>query len=192
MIIRLAASGSGVEVLHRLTNRNAWTVELAPWALTMMAQGGMAIVALPPRGSHDEILAPTNPLTMWAYTDFTDPRWKFTKKYLMLRQDPKNATSQKTGLFNANTWAAYSLGSDLFVKRSKADPARRYPDFGCSFETYTDANFLELETLGLLGRLEPGASVEHTERWSLHRGMKLADWTDAEIDRVVLPLRAGQ
>ena len=190
MIVRLAAEGSAVEVLHRITNKNLWAVELSPWALTMMAQGGLAIAAFPPRGMHPDILAPTNPLVMWAFTDFSDRRWQINKKYILLRQDPKNSEPQKTGFFNANTWAAYLLGSDLFIKRYKADPSRTYTDFGCSFETFTNADFLELETLGPLTRLEPGVSLEHTERWTLHRNVKVSSFTDAEIDRVVLPLAA--
>jgi hypothetical protein len=30
--------------------------------------------------------------------------------------------------------------------------------------------------------------VEHTESWSLHRNVKMPSWTDAELDRVLLPL----
>ncbi len=188
MVVRLAAEGSSVEVLHRVHNRNLWAIELAPWALTMMAPGGMAVAALPPRGTHDKMLLPTNPLTMWAYTDFSDPRWKFTRKYLILRQDPKNSQPQKAGFFSPDTWGAYLLGSNLYIKRTKADPSKMYVDYGCSYETFTNADFLELETLGPMTKLEPGASVEHLERWTLHRNIRLTQWTDAEIDRVVLPL----
>ncbi len=188
IFITLAAKSSAVTVVHRVTNKNLWAVELAPWALTMMAPGGMSVAALPPRGKHPAVLPPTHPLVMWAYTDFSDRRWQLNKKYIILRQDPKNAEPQKVGLFNANTWAAYLLGSDLFIKRYKADPSRTYTDFGCSFETFTNADFLELETLGPLTKLEPGATVEHVERWSLHRNVKLSNFADAEIDRVVLPL----
>ena len=28
------------------------------------------------------------------------------------------------------------------------DASKTYPDFGCSFETFTNADFLEMETLG--------------------------------------------
>lgn len=188
IVVRLSESGSGVEVRHKLTNRNQWPVELAPWALSMMAPGGTGVSGFPPRGKHPEVLAPTHPLVMWAFTDFSDPRWKITKKYLILRQDPKNGDPQKAGFFHTNTWAAYLLGSDLFVKRYRADASKTYTDFGCSFETFTNADFLELETLGPLAKLEPGGSVEHTERWTLHRNVKVGNWTDAELDRVVLPL----
>ena len=190
IIVKMSASGARVELLHRVKNTTPWTVEFAPWALTMMAQGGTAIAAFPPRGKHPEVLLPTNPLVMWAYTDFSDKRWRFTKKYLTLRQDPKIAEPQKVGLFNQQTWAAYLLGSDLFVKQTKADPARNYPDFGCSFEAFTNAEFLEMETLGPLSKLDPGAAVEHLERWSLHKNVQVTQWSDAGLDKALRPALA--
>ncbi|MEN3183833.1 MAG: hypothetical protein ABDK93_02435, partial [Atribacterota bacterium] len=36
--------GNHLTVLHRLTNRGVWPIELAPWALSVMDQGGMAII----------------------------------------------------------------------------------------------------------------------------------------------------
>jgi hypothetical protein len=122
---------------------------------------------------------------MWAYTDLSDPRWTFTSKYLVLRQDPQIAAPQKIGLFNPDTWAAYLLGDDLFLKRSTADPSKRYPDFGCSLETFTNAEMLELETLGPLTDLDSGKSIEHRETWTLRRGAKIVKWTDAELDRLL-------
>jgi hypothetical protein len=59
---------------------------------------------------------------------------------------------------------------------------------GCTFETFTNADFLELETLGPLTTLAPGQSVSHTERWTAHRGLTLNAWSDEELDAVVLPL----
>ena len=187
--VRLAGSGTAVEVRHRLRNMGDKDVELAPWSLTMMAQGGTGIEGFPPRGHHPHDLAPTNPLVMSAYTDLSDPRWHFTKKYMALRQDPHAAEPQKLGSFNHDTWMAYLLGSDLFLKRATAPGTpREYPDMGCSFETFSSADFLELETLGRMVRLKPGASVEHVEHWSLHRNVHIGQWTDAELDRVLLPI----
>jgi hypothetical protein len=188
IVVKLAATGSKVEVIHRLTNTGTKLNELAPWALTMMAQGGTAITGFPPRGVHPRDLDPTNPLTMWAYTDFSDPRWKFMKKYLVLKQDRTAKTAQKTGLFNKNTWGAYLLGSDLFIKRCAGQAGKPYPDFGVSFETFTNNEFLELETLGPLQKLPKGSTAEHTERWSLHKNVQVAQWSDDGLDTVVLPL----
>ena len=193
IIVKLAPQGTSVEVLHRIRNAGTHAVDLAPWALTMMAQGGIGIHGFPPRGKHPQMLAPTNPLVMSAYTNLSDHRWKFTRKYMMLHQDPKNPEPQKLGSFNKNTWAAYSLGSELFIKRvDAADSPKDYPDMGCSFETFTNADFLELETLGPMKQLKPGAIVEHTEHWTLHKNVKLRDFTDAEIDAAVLALVAAR
>jgi hypothetical protein len=189
IVVRLSPRGTSVEVLHRIKNAGARPLDLAAWALTMMAQGGVGIHGFPPRGKHPEVLYPTNPLVMWAFSNLSDPRWHYTRKYLMLRQDPKNAEPTKLGSFNKSTWAAYSLDGGLFIKRYDAqDSPKNYPDFGCSFETFTNADFLELETLGPLQNLKPGASLEHVEHWTLHNNIHLHDFTDAELDRVVLPL----
>ena len=187
--VRMAESGSGVEVVHALRNASEAVVELAPWALSMMARGGHGIHGFPPRGTHPEVLAPTNPLVMFAFTHLNDPRWRFFKKYLVLRQDPANAVPQKLGSWNAKTWGAYLLNRELFVKRydALAGPAA-YPDFGCSFETFTNADILELETLGPLVKLAPDESVTHTERWELHRDVSIIEWTEDELDRVLGPL----
>lgn len=186
--VRMAATGTAVDVSHVLTNRRGKAWQFAPWALSMMAPGGHGIAGFPPRGKHPEVLLPTNPLVMWAFSDLSDPRWKFTTKYLILRQDPKNSQPTKLGLFHPHTWGAYLLGTELFVKRYSASSWKTYPDFGCSFETFTNADVLELETLGPLETVEPGASVRHTESWTLHRDVRVTEWTDAELDRVVAPL----
>lgn len=188
--VRMAPSGSAVEVSHRIRNAGSQAVELAPWALTIMAQGGVGIHGFPPRGTHPEMLAPTHPLVMWAFSDLSDPRWKFTKKYLILRQDPANAVPQKLGTFNPDTWGAYLLGTDLFIKRYRAtaDSPAAFADYGCTFETFTNAEMLELETLGPLAKLAPGDSVTHVENWTLHRNVAITQWDDAGLDKVLLPL----
>jgi hypothetical protein len=187
--VRMAATGTGVEVVHRIRNAGSAPYRLAPWALSMMARGGYGIHGFPPRGTHPEMLAPTNPLVMWAFTDLSDPRWTFLKRHVVLRQDPENPVPQKVGTFNAQTWGAYLLNGELFVKRFDASGGPgEYPDFGCSYETFTNADILELETLGRLVTLAPGESLTHTERWSAHRRVVIALWEDDELDRVLKPL----
>jgi hypothetical protein len=186
--VSLAPSGTSVLVTYRITNRSLFPLEFAPWALSMMTQGGMAVSGFPPRGKHPINLVATNPLTMWAYTNLSDLRWKFTNKYLTLRQDSAKKDAQKLGMFNPDTWAAYLLNGEAFVKRTKADPAKHYTDFGASFEAFTNDEFLEVETLGPMTKLQPGQTVELVERWGLFKDVKPAEISDAELDRTVLPL----
>ena len=190
--VSLAASGTDVTVKHRITNRSLYTLEFSPWTLTMMAPGGVAISGFPPRGKHPINLEATNPLVMWAYTNLADKRLTFTRKYLLLRQDPGISEAEKLGTFNPDTWAAYLLNGEAFVKRTQADPSKTYPDFGCSFETFTNNEFLEIETLGPMTKVAPGKSVEHVEHWSLHRNIKLSEFTDVAIDQALLPLLQAQ
>lgn len=190
--VHLAPTGTDVTVTQRITNKTLFPLEFSVWAMSMMAQGGVTITGFPPRGRHPIDLAATNPLVMWAYTDLSDKRWTFTKKYMMLRQDPNAADPQKIGLFNANTWVAYLLNGEAFVKQAKSDPAKTYPDFGCSFEEFTSNEFLEIETLSPMTKVAPGGSAEHTEHWSLHRDVRLSQFNDAEIDRALQPLLRTQ
>ncbi|PYT81937.1 MAG: hypothetical protein DMG40_07835 [Acidobacteria bacterium] len=188
MEVRMAESGARMTVINRISNRGLFPLRFSAWALTMMAPGGVAVSGFPPRGKHPINLEATNPLVMWAYTNLADPRWKFTKKYLMLRQDPHNADAQKLGMFNPDTWAAYLLNGEAFVKRTKADPAKTYSDFGCSFETFTNNEFLEIETLGPMTEVQPGQTVEHIEHWALFRDVKANSLTEEDLDRVLVPL----
>ena len=190
LVITLAESGSAVTVGHRMQNTRREPVTLSVWALTMLAQDGIAVTGFPPRARHEDILSPTNPLVMWAFTDLRDPRWTFLEKYLILRHDRNNHAHTKLGHFNPKTWGAYLLNDEMFLKRYDADPSKTYPDMGCSYETFASAGMLEIETLGPLTTLNPGDWAEHTESWSLHHDIHVTQWTDRALDEILSPLLA--
>ncbi len=185
--VELSDEGSAVRVVYTLANRTIWPLRIATWVLTMMAPGGAGITTLPPRGTHPEVLAPTNPLVVFAFTNMADPRWTWLEKYIVLRQDPQNADPEKIGLFNPETRGAYLLNGELFVKKFAASPDEEFPDMGASYETFTNERFLEIETLGPLRTLQPGESLDHVEEWSLHRPVAVDSWDDAELDRALAP-----
>ena len=120
LAVRMDPSGTSVVVEHHLRNAGREPYRLAPWALSMMASGGSGIHGFPPRGTHPEMLAPANPLVMWRFTNLRDPRWHLLRKYLVLTQDPSNPEPQKLGSFHRNTWGAYLLNGELFLKRFHA------------------------------------------------------------------------
>ena len=47
-----------------------------------------------------------------------------------------------------------------------------------NFETFSNEDFLEVESLGPLAPLDPGASVSHTETWQLFRGVPHVETED--------------
>jgi hypothetical protein len=184
--ILLSPESASVRVTHRLRNLNASSVELAPWAISVMEVGGTSILPLPPRRSHQESLVPSFTLTYWAYTDLSDPRWRIGRAFIMLRQDPTREGPQKIGLMAPAGWIAYARKRHLFVVRAAYDPGAVYPDFGSSLETYAAVDMLEVETLGPMARIEPHAFVEHVEDWLLFRDVPTPE-NDADVVTHVLP-----
>ncbi len=186
MLVTMLPSAAQVEVVHRITNRNPWAVELAPWALSVMAPGGRAVYPQEEFRPHPDCLVPARPLVLWHFTDMSDPRWTWGRRYVQLRQDPAATSKQKVGMLNTAGWAAYLLGQEVFLKRYGFDRSATYPDMGCNTETYTDAGILEIESLGPMARLEPGATAEHREAWLLARTE--CGQPEDEIDARILPL----
>jgi hypothetical protein len=185
--ITLHSDRNQVTLNHYLINHNLWDIELSPWCLTVMAQNGRAIFPQEDFRPHPDYLLPARPMVMWHYTDLSDPRWIIGTKYFQLQQDPKNSRKQKVGILNTKGWEAYALGGDLFIKRHGFDPNAVYPDYNCNAETFTNEEFLEIESLGPLTKLTAdGGMVEHVENWFLFKAEVGKD--EASIDKNVLPL----
>lgn len=185
--VTLEASRNRVTVLHRLINRNLWMVETAPWGLSVMAKRCRAVYPQEPYRPHPEYLLPARPLVLWHYTDLSDPRILIGPRYMQLKQDPAATTKQKFGLLNRQGWAACILDGQTLVKTYPCVEGAAYPDYGCNTETYTDADMLEVETLGPLTAMAPqGGTAEHVETWSVFEASP-GESEDA-LDRELLPL----
>ena len=178
-----------VRVRHRITNGGAGAIEIAPWALTVCAEGGWAVVPQEPFKPHPDVLTPARPLVLWHYSDMSDPRFTWGRRYLQVRQEPGAPTKAKVGLYNHQGWAAYVRDDTLLVKRYPTDPAGTYADLGCNTEIFTNDAMLELETLGPVVRLDSGAEAVHDEHWSIVPAAIGA--SDDDIDRVLLPIVRG-
>jgi hypothetical protein len=170
--VSLEHTGSRVSLDHRLTNRGDTSIEIAAWALTIMRPGGEVIVPNEPFAPYSpETLLPVRSMTLWSYTDFTDPRWSFEKDCIKLRVDESIDSQQKLGVLNKKGWAAYKRQDTLFVKRFACEEDAVYPDMNSNNEVYTAGGFVEIETLSPLVTLTPGRAVEHAEEWKLHAGV---------------------
>jgi hypothetical protein len=176
-----------VRLRHRILNIGQNPVKLAPWALTVMAPGGTMILGLPPRGSHPKDLLPNQTITLWPYTDLGDARLKCGTRAILLRQDTAATKPEKFGILTPEGWAAYAVAGCLFVKRFPCKARKTYPDMGCNAEFFTNADMLEVESLGPLVYLKPGRQVEHVEDWSLFANVPAIE-TEADVDQYVRPL----
>jgi hypothetical protein len=187
MAVTLDPSGTHVTVRHVLSNRTLWPVELAAWAMSIMNGGGTVVLPQEPYVDQPHNLLPVRPLVMWSYTDLSDPRFAIGAKYIRVRVMADRNEPQKIGIGNKQGWAAYHRGRTLFVKRFPYDEAARYTDFGSNCETYVKGSFVELESLGPLQRLEPGASTEYVEHWYLFADVEIGG-TEATLDAALRPL----
>jgi hypothetical protein len=187
--ITLDPASTEVRVVHRLRNAGAWSVELAPWAISVMAPGGFAIAPMP-TAFHPDRLLPNRALTLWPYTDMKDDRWLWGTDYVLLRQKVVGEGRQertKVGINDNLGWAAYYLKGNLFIKRFTYVEGARYPDFNSSLEVFSNNRMLELETLAPLVTLPPGGVAVHEERWELHRNVDLA-FSEDDVRAKVEPL----
>ncbi|GAA0731044.1 hypothetical protein GCM10008905_33030 [Clostridium malenominatum] len=156
--------GSKVEVIHRLTNKGAWPVELSAWAITVMAPGGIGVI---PQGKRETNLLPNRVVALWPYSKMNDDRVTWGDKYITIRQDKSKKEPFKMGISNEEGFAAYFNHNSLFIKSYNHVLGESYPDLGVSYETYTNEYMLEMETLSPLKKLSTDETITHIENWVL-------------------------
>ena len=179
MKISLVDDKPQIVIRHTLTNRNLWPVECAPWAITQLRTGGVAI--LPQSQEQTEVL-PNRSVVLWPYTDLGSPQVAWGNRYILVCADMESPF--KIGFPNPRGWLAYWIDGILFVKRASFDGMAEYYDFGSSSECYCNSQFLELETLAPISKLNPGESALHTETWEFYAGVAYPEKEDL-VQRIV-------
>lgn len=164
MEIEMSETEPIVYVNHIIKNMNPWPVELAPWAISVMAPGGFEIIPWPTKNTG---LLNNRLLSIWPYTKMNDERVNFGENFITLRQDINSTCPFKIGLNNEHGYSAYFNHGNMFIKYFKPVEGAVYPDGGMTFETYTNNKILEIESLGALVKLNYGESTSHQETWKL-------------------------
>jgi hypothetical protein len=182
--IHLTPKQPAVTIRHELRNDNLWTIELAPWALTMFRLAGTAIFPQAVGNADPHGLLSNRHLELWPYTDVRDARLHLDNDFILFKANAALPPS-KIGYYNPHGWMAYWLDGILFVKRYQPQPHAAFPDNGCNTETYCNDQFIELETLGPLVKLAPGERVVHEETWELHDGLNQSFIPDSLRKRLV-------
>lgn len=162
--IKIVEDKPQVIVHHTITNRNLWGVEFAAWAITQLKTGGVAIL---PQVKEDAGLLPNRSLTLWSYADIKSPHVSWGNDLILVRAEMDSPF--KIGFPNPRGWLAYWKDKTLFVKRATYQSNMTYYDFGSSSECYCNNEFLELETLSPITKLNPNESITHTETWELYK-----------------------
>jgi hypothetical protein len=170
-----ALNATSFRVTHTVANRGAWPATLAPWALSVLRHDGYTALPFSAKKPHTaETLLPSAALVMWPYTDLSLPQWKIFKSFVGVDVSLAKG-SQKIGITNFPGWIAHWTPEGTFVKFFRTHPGAVHPDMGCRAEIYTCDWMTEMESLGLLEALEPGAAMEHVEYWGLFQNLPRPD-----------------
>ena len=153
-----------VELIHEITWHGKEPLECAPWAITQLRLGSLAILPQ----SISEGLSPNRNLVFWPYSQVQDQRLEMYDD-LILIHGRTSEPAFKIGNYNPYGWMACLFGDALFVKRF-SPTYQKYPDMGCNAEAYVKDLFLELESLGPLKTLRPNESITHQETWQVSVG----------------------
>jgi len=181
--IILDETTSRVVLNHSITAARTMSSGIAPWGLTVFKPGGKAVIPMPPRSLHPNDLPPAEKnasnnaeldllpnrnMSLWAYTEPSDPRFNWCEDRLEISQDT-NMPSTKLGFLHQMQTAYYEVDGYRFSKTIDYRQDATYPDGNCNLEIFTDGTMLELESLGPLVTLNKGERIVHTENWSLNR-----------------------
>ncbi len=165
--LKLSENSADMKVIMRVKNISSEPKEFAIWGLSVSATGGTAII---PMNDNDTGLLSNRIISVWPYTDLSDKRIYYGNKYMTVKQDVNATTPVKLGFDINKGKIHYVLGDEVFTKAYETlHPTAKYPDGGCSFETYTNNGFIELESLGELKSVAAGETSELTENWHLQK-----------------------
>ncbi|MEW8479822.1 MAG: hypothetical protein AB2669_02750 [Candidatus Thiodiazotropha endolucinida] len=164
MDVKLAADSASLTLAHTLVNTGIWGVELAPWSITQLALGGIAILPLPTKQTG---LLPNRRMSVWPYSRLTDQRLVWDEAFIAFKGDP-SLPPFKIGYFSEDGWTGYYNNGVFFRKEYEVIDGLTYPDFGSNTEMFCNDEFIELEAVAAMVPLEPQDSVTMSETWTLY------------------------
>jgi len=185
--LRLPDEQPYVVIDHEILNLGIEPQQLAPWAITMVRPGGIAV--LPQQTAFDEAYGcqPNRTINLWPYTPLSSPYLTLSDRYIYVHANMKE-DKLKIGAPNPRGWIGYAIENTFFVKLAGYDPQAFYYDRQSSSQFYCDPGALEMETLGARVTIEAGESVKHREVWKVFQGITFKP-NDDVVDEIVKELR---
>ncbi len=158
-----------ITVNNVIKNNGMFDVELSIWALSQFAQGGLLAV---PNSSLNTGLIANRAISLWPYSKLNDRRVYFGDKFITVVPDEQKTPAFKFGSTVDDGYACYFNHGQLVAKKFEYFYDVEYPNFGCNFESYTNEDFIEIESLTPLFTLEAGEVAVHTETWAISDNVK--------------------
>lgn len=171
---QLEPGAPALTVTHVVTNHGENARALAPWGITMLPLGGVAILPQPNVPQQEYPLGPNRQLTFWNCSLLDDARLEMRPEAVFVHG--RAATPPfKIGCMNREGCIGYWRRGVLLVKQFDAGPAQLHPDWNCNAEVYVNESYIELETLAPLTNLLPQQTASLSETWTIRAGLNDAD-----------------
>ena len=151
---------TGSSVAHQVVMQDtsdhptAW----GTWSVLCVRPEGVVFLPVPP-DAH-----------LWAGDQSTPAAfgWKRHQEVLVLEHPPEKGS--KIFCTSSQGWIGYLVDHQALFITYHADTAATYPSAEASSEVYAQGEFIELEHIGPLEQLQPGASAPFSERWHVVPG----------------------
>lgn len=163
--IKMDCDDANMQITNRIKNITEKEKEFSVWCISVSRDGGTLVI---PMNTNNTGYLHNRQISVWPYTDLSDKRLRFGKKYVTINQDVNATNPLKLG-FDLNAGQVYYIvGGDVFCKKYENNhPNGNYPDNNVSFETYTDNVMIEIENLSEVKKVAPGETHFMNESWSL-------------------------
>ncbi len=161
VVIEMEESGS-ITVNNVIANDGFFDVELSVWGLTQLDPNGMLVI---PNSRLDTGLVGNRAVSMWPYSKMNDKRVYWGDKFICVTPDTKAVSPFKLGSTVDEGYAAYFNHGQLLLKEFEHYYNADYPNYFCNFETYTNKDMIEFESLSPIMTVEPGEVAVSVEKW---------------------------
>ena len=168
--IHLDPNRAALTLTHHLYNAGKQPIEIAPWGITQLPLGGAAIIPQSAPQAVEKSMRPNRSLVLWPYTHWGDARLDIHDEYVFVHA-LADLQPCKIGSLNTSGWVAYLNGAILMVKRFEPEPELPHADLGCNVEVYSNDQYIELETLAPMQRIQPTQEAVYPETWEFYTGL---------------------
>lgn len=180
MIVVMDDTKPSITVTSEFTNISSGALSFAPWQISQLAPGGVALAPFGkrndtqpfrftrertalPRIDPNEPMIPDRAFVLFNIGHLADDRLHLNNRVFALEQDSAIPRPFKCGMKNPEGFGMYVLGDWVLSADYQPVEGGTYTDAGSTLEVYTDAAFMELETLGEFKETRPGEKLTHTE-----------------------------
>ena len=176
--ITLPDNSPTVVVDHSFKNEGMWPIETAPWAITQLPKGGVAIMPQLTENVDATEVWPNRSIALWPFTDINSSHIHWGNRFIFVEANMHEGML-KFGLPNPDGWLAYHCDDTLFVKHAVYQQQAPYFDRGSSSQVYCDPSLIELETVAPKSTIAPGDTVTHRETWTLYSNIEFEQSEEA-------------